>query len=179
MSNGKDRTMRGSKGFSLIELLIVVAIISLLVSIALPNYMESLVRAKVARTQADLAHVSRLLIAYETDSGEFLKDNADDPLAVLNVLTTPLSYAQDLPIDICRAEGDPDFGKSYFYGTPDGNFADTVTTAGWMHGHRDFKFALASYGPDGVFSHGAAVDVEPYDGTNGTISAGNIWRFGP
>jgi prepilin-type N-terminal cleavage/methylation domain-containing protein len=171
--------MRGDRGFSLIELLIVVAIISLLVSIALPNYMESLVRAKVARTQADMAHVSRLVIAYETDSGEYLEDSVDDPMAVLNVLTTPLSYAQDLPIDICRAEGDPDYGKSYFYATRDGSFTDTVKTAGWMHGQRDFKFALASYGPDGVFAHGAVADVAPYDCTNGTISAGNIWRFGP
>jgi prepilin-type N-terminal cleavage/methylation domain-containing protein len=171
--------MCGSNGFSLIELLIVVAVISLLVSIALPNYMESLVRAKVARTQADLAHVNRLVIAYETDSGEYLEDSVQDPLAVLNVLTTPFPYTHNLPIDICRSEGDPDYGKSYFYATRSGHFEDLVTTAGWMHGRRDFEFALASYGPDGVFAHGAAVDVEPYDGTNGTISAGNLWRFGP
>jgi prepilin-type N-terminal cleavage/methylation domain-containing protein len=171
--------MRGNKGFSLIELLIVVAIISLLASIAIPNYMESLVRAKVARTQADLAHVSRLLIAYETDSGKYLEDSADDPLGALNVLTTPLSYAQDLPVDICRTEGDPDYGKSYFYATHDGHFEDAVTIASWTHGRRDFRFALASYGPDGVFSHGAFVDVMPYDATNGTVSTGNLWRFGP
>jgi len=171
--------MRDQRGFSLIELLIVVAIVSLLVSIAVPNYMESLVRAKVARTNADLAHVSRLLIAYETDSGSYLEDSADEPLTVLNVLTTPMSYASDLPIDICRPVEDPDYGRTFFYATHDGHFKDSVAAAAACHGIRDYMFALASWGPDGQFSHGAEIDAEPYDCTNGTISSGNIWRFGP
>lgn len=42
------------KGFTLIELLIVIAIILILISIALPNFLEAQVRAKVANTMGEL-----------------------------------------------------------------------------------------------------------------------------
>ena len=40
--------------FTLIELLIVVAIIAILAAIAVPNFMEAQVRAKISRAKTDM-----------------------------------------------------------------------------------------------------------------------------
>jgi len=55
------------KGFTLIELLIVIAIILILIGIALPNFMNARLRAKVLQTKADMKAVDEAIHLYAND----------------------------------------------------------------------------------------------------------------
>ena len=57
--------------FTLIELLIVVAIIAILAAVAVPNFMEAQVRAKVTRVKADLRAVKTAIETYRMDHNAY------------------------------------------------------------------------------------------------------------
>jgi prepilin-type N-terminal cleavage/methylation domain-containing protein len=57
-----------NRGFTLIELLIVVAIIAILALIAVPNFLEAQMRAKVSRVKADQRSITVALEAYAVDN---------------------------------------------------------------------------------------------------------------
>ncbi|CAN5308509.1 hypothetical protein BH09SUM1_BH09SUM1_14360 [soil metagenome] len=59
------------KGFTLIELLIVVAIIAILAAIAVPNFLEAQVRAKVSRTKADMRTYATAIESYAVDNNVY------------------------------------------------------------------------------------------------------------
>jgi len=66
------RLFAGRKAFTLIELLIVVAIIAILAAIAVPNFLEAQVRAKVSRVKSDFRTIGVGLEAYAVDTNSYL-----------------------------------------------------------------------------------------------------------
>ena len=60
--------MKKLRGFTLIELLIVVAIIAILAAIAVPNFLEAQVRAKVSRVRTDQRSIATAIEAYYVDN---------------------------------------------------------------------------------------------------------------
>src|SRR3954453_20338717 len=64
--------MKKSTAFTLIELLIVVAIIAILAAIAVPNFLEAQVRAKVSRVSTDMRSVTVALEAYAVDTNKYV-----------------------------------------------------------------------------------------------------------
>jgi len=56
-----------SRGFTLVELLIVVAVIGLIVAVAVPNLLNSIQRARQSRTLADANAIGKGLSMYQQD----------------------------------------------------------------------------------------------------------------
>ena len=92
------------KGLTLIELLIVVAIIAVLAAAAVPNLLEAQIRAKATRAVADIRAVATGLEAYCVDHGAYPMCNnemldgwrpgsdAGTQARYLELLSTPVAY---------------------------------------------------------------------------------------
>jgi type II secretion system protein G len=101
--------MRTCRAFTLIELLIVVAIIAILAAIALPNFLEAQTRAKVARVHADLRTLIGAIEAYRVDHNRYPPHSGtglcvDHPFTHpvsqrLIPLTTPVAHITSIPQD--------------------------------------------------------------------------------
>ncbi|MGI8905732.1 MAG: type IV pilin protein [Candidatus Sumerlaeaceae bacterium] len=105
-----DVIPRAARAFTLIELLLVVAIIAVLSAIAIPNLLEAQVRAKVSRARADLRSTATALEAYRVDSNRYPPDIQYAPLVAsrnlycflprLVPLSTPVAYISSPPEDV-------------------------------------------------------------------------------
>jgi len=60
-----------SRGFSMVELLIVVAVIGLIVAIAVPNLVNAIQRARQTRSVADLSAIAKAVSMYQQDQAEY------------------------------------------------------------------------------------------------------------
>ncbi len=106
-SRGSQNRKQIFDAFTLIELLIVVAIIGILAAIAVPNFLNAQVRAKVSRTMSDIRSISTALEMYNTDNGTYPEGRATWAVFGLDRLTTPIAYMASIPKDPF-APTDPD-----------------------------------------------------------------------
>jgi len=68
--------MKKQQGFTLIELMIVVAIIGILAAIAIPAYQDYTIRAQVSEGMSLASGAKTAVAEFFQDSGEFPADNA-------------------------------------------------------------------------------------------------------
>ncbi len=190
---------RRKQGFTLIELLIVVAIIGILAAIAVPNFLNAQVRAKVSRVKGDFKAIATALEMYKMDTGRYISraNNISWPRRFYP-LTTPIAYLSQgrwpdpFAPDWAKApDGDP---MNYCYeshGWPEapcpylGNKL-RGSPHEFLHGKESsYEYALISCGPNMDLNADAGAKTQPqdvfflYDASNGTISNGDIIRFGP
>lgn len=77
MSIPRSGAAHASKGFTLIELVVVMAIVALLVALAAPRYFQSVDRSKEAVLRSNLATVRDALDKYYGDTGKYPDQLAD------------------------------------------------------------------------------------------------------
>jgi len=59
------------KGFTLVELLVVIILVAVLVAIALPRYMDAVYRGKVAACKQNISDLNTAIQAYQAKSATF------------------------------------------------------------------------------------------------------------
>lgn len=212
--------MNRMKAFTLIELLIVVAIIAILAAIAVPNFLEAQTRSKVTRQLSNMRTTQTAMETYAVDYNkyplwtynggrnaaatwvigrpagvtyslpELWKFYPGYPAAgMAGGLTTPVAYLSsvDAMEDIFRLPHNftSKLANQIMYLSTD-FYADTgANTTYRAQFNRYGAWVIRSAGPDTYYQNHAnqlgdydqgGWNLASYDPTNGTVSAGDIYR---
>ena len=189
------------KGFTLIELLIVIAIILILIAIALPNFLNAQIRARVTKAKGELRTLAVSLESYRIDWGiypgrstpSYKSPGARNSL--VNLLE-PIKYLESLPddpfplgYDFHTANKRPSTGPFTYFMTG----VDNEPLENLLHPHGGGflrAFVIFTAGPDSpvievdpedgcmAFNRGSISSYYTYAPTNGTKSKGDVWIFG-
>lgn len=190
--------------FTLIELLIVVAIIAVLAAIAVPNFLEAQTRAKIARTQADMRSLATAIESYMVDNNKYPTSAGmskstgliEYPLTAYQgkkytniwagaCLTTPVAYITGQPEDVFMTEEMDNVNRYFFFRNFRWmrDFAEaTGQTLGKSPQNHNIKFGewfFMAAGPDKDrldIAGTTNASTAMYDPTNGTVSNGDIVR---
>ena len=104
------------KGFSLIELLIVVAIILIIAAIAIPNLLRARMAANEASAVASLRTMNTALITYNSTYGQY--PSSLTSMADVAAGTTPTSTSADLLDPVLSAATPQKSGYNFVYAAP-------------------------------------------------------------
>lgn len=224
MKHSSSPSKRPLRAFTLIELLIVVAIIAILAAIAVPNFLEAQVRAKVSRVKSDMRSLATAIEAYAVDNNKYpyynnpldeayatqygnratpIADGRYELRAPVS-LTTPIAYMTSLLPDAFpnvhggeeRSAGhpfhwcidqDPYTSNLTAAAGPDQFPAKAIysmvaqsSDAPTYYSSESVQWVQISHGPDVDHDNpDEGAHARAYDPTNGTVSSGDIYMFGP
>ena len=169
-----------------------VAIIGILAAIAVPNFLNARVRAKIAAVQGDFRTLIQAAEMYQVDWGRFPPDGAyvtnqtEAPNIGYLSMTTPVAYVSSVEAArdrFARKEHQYKIGHDWdqFY---EMGFSDAISGAIDPTKKRD-RYFIESVGPDGLDSIQGTrtypykpTEFTAYHTSNGMASSGDIYRAG-
>ncbi len=179
------------KAFTLIELLIVVAIIAILAAIAVPNFLEAQVRSKVSRLLSDMRTNAVAIEAYQIDYNDVMPCKGQPDLfrdynlwiesrnpylsgGQARRLTSPVAYLSSVTYDVFNegyatrfdiefiSFGYVYYGRGVFMsGVPNSHVAEVYPGRKW-------RWFIMSCGPDLLMNRGP-------DGISDAPEDGGLW----
>ncbi|MFH1740002.1 MAG: prepilin-type N-terminal cleavage/methylation domain-containing protein [bacterium] len=172
---------KNSIAFTLIELLIVVAIIGILAAIAVPNFLNAQLKARIARVESEFNSISTAFRMYLLDSnGSLPRWTSLGWHEAWGRFTTPIAYMTVLPLDLFQPK--PGVGEQvhdHLWYEYSGCLGKMPMSMPMIAGKVD-NFVLASIGPDAdddtdlIQDYPRASKFMPFDLTNGMRSDGDI-----
>ena len=95
---------RASRGFTLLELMVVIVIIGVLAALIAPKVLENVDRAKITAAQADISNLMNALKMYKLDNGRYPSSDQGLQALVAKPTTGSIpgnwrSYLDKLPDD--------------------------------------------------------------------------------
>jgi general secretion pathway protein G len=155
LMNLKKKAKKG-KGFTLVELLVVVAILAILAAALLPKFLGYTDKAREAQIMADLSTMKSVVEIYAADEGAGKYPAVDDTENGIGKVLT------DAGINWAKADGVKDpYGHPYAYATVEED------------GYNNQYYIIASPGKDGVFGGASDDDIYVTD-NSGQPTKGNL-----
>ncbi len=177
-------------GFTVIELLVITAMILILFSVSMPSLLEAQVRDKVAKARADIRMIAFAMEEYYRDYKVYPAESESDAThrgrtsRGLFWLTSPIRYLENTPKDPFGEKISILLKAPYFFETG----GIEILSAQYLKFDGCLAtWVLFSIGPDerendvvSANPHWMTLDgsVDSYSPTNGTTSDGDIFQYG-
>jgi len=95
------KRLKGQKGFTLIELMIVVAIIGILAAIAIPNFLLYQLKSRQSEAKTNLQAIKTSEVAFQAERGCYIGITAEGVATpVAGTKTTPFTWGTGLPATV-------------------------------------------------------------------------------